>query len=107
MMKKYYFALFIVLGLTLNCLMGCSDDTQDYINYSDSSLPAPAQVLNPASTSIPGGAYITYQIPKDKNLRYVKAVYETQPGKQYEVKSSIYSDTIKVEGYGDTEPHDV
>lgn len=105
-MKRYHLFL-IALCWSIGIFYSCSENTQAFLDYTDPNLPAPAQVVNPTIKAIPGGAYITYQIPKDPNLRYVKAVYETQPGKQYEVKSSVYSDTLKVEGFGDTQPHEV
>ncbi|WP_418894317.1 DUF5000 domain-containing lipoprotein [Limibacterium fermenti] len=104
-MKKYYFYLLILSCVVF--LFSCQYNDNIYIDYADPNLPAPAQVTDPVITAIAGGAYITYKIPQDKNLRYVKAVYETQPGKSYEVKSSIFSDTLKIEGYGDTQTRDV
>ncbi|HBK32134.1 MAG TPA: hypothetical protein DDZ78_11035, partial [Porphyromonadaceae bacterium] len=104
-MKKYYFYLLILSCVVF--LFSCQYNDNIYIDYADPNLPAPAQVTDPVITAIAGGAYITYKIPQDKNLRYVKAVYETQPGKSYEVKSSIFSDTLKIEGYGDTQTRDI
>lgn len=56
---------------------GCTRETNAYI---DSKAPAPEQVSDVKITSTPGGAIITYKIPKDPNLLYVKAEYEIQPG---------------------------
>lgn len=95
------------MSVILLSLYSCKEDADTFTNYTDKNLPAPAQVLNPKVDPISGGAYITYEIPKDKNLRYVKAVYETQLGNRYEVKSSIYSDTLKIEGFGNTNTYDV
>ncbi len=46
--------------------------------------------------------FATYDLPKDPNLSYIKAVYEAQPGVFNETKSSYYTDTLALAGYGDT-----
>jgi len=73
----------------------------------DEDSPVPEQVSNIQTLSTPGGAIITYTLPLDPNLFYVKAVYETQLGVVRETKSSFHTDTIIVEGYGDTMEHEV
>lgn len=84
---------------------GCKEEGNIY--YMDSSAPAPEQVSDLNVTSTPGGAFITYKIPNDKNLSYVKAVYEIQPGVFREAKSSYYKDTLTLVGFGDTLDHEV
>ncbi len=103
-MKRSRLILFSVLSMLI--IMSCNR-RDNFTNYTDPNLPAPAQVTNPRVTPLPGGAYILYTLPKDTNLRYVKAVYETTPGQAWEVKSSVYSDTLKIEGFGDTNPRDI
>jgi hypothetical protein len=76
-------------------------------NYLDDNAPAPQQVSEIQVSSTPGGAMITYKLPKDKNLSYVKAVYEIQPGVFREAKASFYSDTLGLVGFGDTLRHKV
>ncbi|MBZ4190525.1 DUF5000 domain-containing lipoprotein [Niabella beijingensis] len=94
------------LVITLLVVLGCKRQ-DNYINYTDATLPAPAQVYDLRVTSVAGGAYIVYKVPGDSNLRYVKAVYETAPGTKWEVKASYFNDTLKVEGFGDTSIHEV
>ncbi|WP_300603941.1 DUF4959 domain-containing protein [Niabella sp.] len=103
MERKYRLWL---LGLLSLLMLNCNRK-ENYLNYTDANLPAPAQVQDARVIPRSGGAYIVYKIPKDPNLRYVKAVYETAPGSKWEVKSSYYTDTLKIEGFGDTEEYDV
>ena len=52
-------------------------------------------------------AIITYTLPQDEDLLYVKAVYSLKEGVMSESRSSVYSDTLKVEGFGDTREREV
>jgi hypothetical protein len=54
-----------------------------------------------------GRATLTYSLPGDKDLFYVKAVYETAPGKAREVIASSYSNTLTIDGFKDTLAHEV
>lgn len=71
------------------------------IQPSHSGKPDP--VSNVTYTSLPGGASLRYTIPDCEDLLYIKAVY-TRNGEECESRASIYSDTLLVEGFGDTEP---
>lgn len=70
----------------------------------DSTPPGP--VSNVVVKNIPGGAILSYTLPDDEDLLYVKALYNLKGGVA-EAKSSLYNDTIKVLGFGDTEPREV
>lgn len=101
MKKQIYFFL---VCLTIICY-GCKrEDRNDHI---DSTAPAPAKITNVRIEANAGGANLIYDIPKDPNLSYVKAVYEIQPGVFREAKSSYYKDTLALVGYGDTLSHEV
>lgn len=63
---------------------------------------APGSVTNVEVETIPGGAYITYQLPDDSDLLYVKGSYELRKGVMAEQRSSLYNDTLKIVGFGDT-----
>lgn len=67
---------------------------------------APGAVSNVEVKNIPGGAILSYTLPDDEDLLYVKALYNLKDG-MAEAKSSLYNDTIKVLGFGDTEPCEV
>lgn len=101
-MKNIYFLLVILTGyLWLSCAK------EKRADYTDANAPAPAQITNVKVNPISGGAILTYKIPSDPNLLYVKAVYEIQPGIFREAKSSIYTDTLDLVGFGDTLLHEV
>jgi hypothetical protein len=53
-----------------------------------------------------GGAKLTYTLPDDEDLLYVKAVY-LRNGEVCESRTSLYKDTLKVEGFGDIQPREV
>lgn len=101
-MKKIYF-----IGILLIAFFeyGCSK--QERLDFVDSSAPAPAQISNVKVDPTPGGGVLTYKLPADANLAYVKAVYEIQPGVFREAKSSKYTDTLRLVGFGDTLKHAV
>lgn len=86
-------------------LLGCNEEGRvDHIDYS---APAPVQVSQVTIRNTNGGAVLKYKVPADKNLMYVKAVYDIQPGMERQTKSSAFGDSIILEGFGDTKPHDV
>jgi hypothetical protein len=101
-MKKLYFITSILIA---SLLYGCAKEDRD--DHIDPNAPAPAQISNVTVKQLPGGAKLSYKIPKDVNLAYVKAVYEIQPGVFREAKSSMYADTLALVGFGDTNDHSV
>ncbi|MDR2774853.1 MAG: DUF4959 domain-containing protein [Tannerella sp.] len=96
-MKKI---VFIMIAVLICIMSGCREDGR--IDHIDDSMPAPTPITVEKVTSIPGGAVIKYKIPKDKNLLGVKVVY-TRNGEICESKASKYTDTLVVEGFGNTE----
>ena len=67
--------------------------------YATDNVP-PGQVSNVEHENVPGGAIITYSLPSDKDLLYVKVIYRMSDGTQTEQKSSKYTTKIVVEGLG-------
>jgi hypothetical protein len=84
-------------------ISGCKEEGR--LDHIDGSAPAPDPVTVEKITDIPGGAIIKYKVPDDKNLLGVKVVY-TRNGEICESKASKYTDTLVVEGFGDTEPQE-
>jgi hypothetical protein len=62
-------------------------------------------VSNVKVVNLNGKAALTYTLPGDEDLSYVKAEYETSAGHPREVKASYYVNTMTVDGFGDTLPH--
>jgi hypothetical protein len=69
------------------------------------SVP-PEAVSGVVVENIAGGAKLTYNLPDDEDLLYVKAVY-SRNGEICESRTSLYKDTLKVEGFGDMQSHEV
>lgn len=82
----------------------CGKETHDPVNEPGN---APGQVTNVQVENQNGTARISYSLPDNKDVLYVKAVYEQRPGKFREVKSSFYNNFLVVDGFGDTLKHTV
>ncbi|MDR2037728.1 MAG: DUF4959 domain-containing protein [Bacteroidales bacterium] len=94
--------VYLILLITILAYTGYSCKEEGHHSYPGDDDSVPGQVDNINAVSTPGGAIITYKLPKDKSLSYVKAVYEIQPGVIREAKSSFYKDTLLLVGFGDT-----
>jgi len=92
-------ALFILTSFVL-CMMGCKEE--EPIGQDPVDGVAPGEITHPEVKNVPGGAVIYYQPPHDEDLLYVKATYTLKEGVVSEVRSSLYSDSVFVEGFGDT-----
>ncbi|MBS0029882.1 DUF5000 domain-containing lipoprotein [Chitinophaga sp. 22321] len=99
-MKKLLYIIAVILITT-----ACKKEGR--IDYTDGNTPAPAPISEVKVMANPGGALLTYKIPADPNLSYVKAVYEIREGVFREAKASYYTDTIRLVGFGDTLVHNV
>src|SRR5690606_4782433 len=92
------FAVLVAFG-------GCKEqEGMAPINQND---PKPAKVTNVEVENLPGGARISYTLPKSDNILYIKAVYEIREGVEQEVKSSYYNRGLIIEGFPDTQEYDV
>lgn len=96
-MKKLIF-LFAIAGV-LAFLSGCEEEVKEPL-FKDSISPGP--VTSPEVMNLPGAAVISYTLPNDEDLLYVKAEYTLASGEKVEAKSSNFLSSIKVEGFGDT-----
>ncbi len=82
--------------LTVITILAVACNKQNF----DTTPPGKLNVLNVIPTH--GGAKIAYSLPPDNDVLYVKAVYKTSKGAEIFKASSIYIDTIEVEGFNDT-----
>lgn len=96
-MKKIIF-LFTIAGI-LAFISGCEEDVKEPL-FRDSVPPGP--VSSPEVMNLPGGAFISYTLPTDEDLLYVKAEYTLASGEKVEAKSSNFQSSLQVEGFGDT-----
>lgn len=101
-MKKI---LFICgLGLALLVIHACK---QERLGPSGRDGQAPGTVSNIKVVNLNGAATISYSLPSDADLLYVKAEYKTKTGLVRETKVSRYNSSLTVEGFGDTSAYDV
>lgn len=96
--------LYIIFPLLINAFLIISCDEDERRPLIQDSSP-PNVVSNVEVENISGGANLTYTLPDDEDVLYVEAQYELGNGQTASVKSSIYNNTIKVEGFGDTTEH--
>jgi hypothetical protein len=89
-----------LLAITIT---GCKQETLNKPTITNNN--APGVVTNVQVQNEHGKASLTYTLPGDNDLFYVKAVYETSPGKTREVIASRYTNTLTVDGFGDTLAH--
>jgi hypothetical protein len=99
---KNKFILLFVLSLAF---FACEEDYEHNPITLEETPPGP--ITNLIYTPINGGFDITYDLPSDKDLLYVKAVYKNTKGEIAEVKASTYDNKLQILGYGDTEEKEV
>ena len=100
-MKNYIFLLILFIGfLEFSCKL-------EPIGQIPLDNVASGPVSKVLVKNIAGGAILTYTLPDDKDLLYVKVVYLLKDGVPAEVRASAYTDTLKIEGFGDTLTHQV
>lgn len=103
---KAVLKLFVLLIIAVSIIVACNKKLESHQPVSDDGT-VPPQVTNATVVNGNGNAAITYAVPKDSTLSYVKAVYTISTGKQYEAKASRYNNTLLVEGFADTLEHEV
>ena len=90
--------------MLLTLWSGCIKSTVEPIE-NDGSAPGP--LTDVTWKAIPGGAEISYELPKDNDLLYARASFTTKSGIRREFKASIYTNTLRIEGIGDTDTYNV
>lgn len=91
----------------LLCLaaFSCKDEELRKPLFSDGT--APAAITEPVVENLPGAARISYTLPTDPDLLYVKAVVEAQPGKIREAKASVYGNELLLECFAESKDYEV
>ena len=101
-MKKH---TLIIATLLLTGMWSCKKE--DVNGLKENSGAQPGMVSNIAVKNENGAATITYSLPNDEDLLYVKAVYTLANGSKQEVKASYYTNQLRVAGFADTLKHTV
>jgi hypothetical protein len=94
----YRLVMFLVFAVAV--LSACQDE--EVVD----SVP-PGKVSNVQITSDHGGAVISYDLPDDDDLLYVKANYVNSNGDKLFKVCSFYDNEIEIDGYNDTLSHEV
>ena len=93
-MKKNMF--FLIMAVLSICFFTACKKNGDLKAWT----PGPIEGYN--VTPINGGAIITYNIPKDPDILYIMAEY-TRNGKVFTEKSSVYKNSLTIEGFNTTD----
>ena len=103
-MKPYKFLL-LLTGALIMLLGACKKETHTPINTTGEK---PDVLKNVVITNLAGSAKISYSLPNNKDILYVKAVYKIKAGQEpREIRSSYYNNFLVVDGFGDTATHDI
>lgn len=103
MLKPIFFASLLLFGSII--YSGCVKDSLNKPIVTNTTPPG--IVSNVSVENQNGRAVLTYSLPSDGDLLYVKAVYETSPGVKQEAIASRYTNTMVVDGFGDTLSHQI
>jgi len=94
------YILKFILAATLLLFLACEEYEHGPISKDGTN---PSVIENLVLTPIHGGFDISYDLPNDNDLLYVKAVYTNSQGEEAEVKTSVFNNKIQILGFGDTE----
>ena len=101
-MKNLINLFLVYIGLTF--ISSCKEEFPSSLKTDGNP---PGQISDILIQNLNGGSLIRYKLPSDEDLLYVKAEYEYPKGTKREVRSSLYVDSLKIEGIGSTQPLDI
>jgi hypothetical protein len=104
-MKPTRYKFLLPALVLLTGLWSCKK--RDVIGPLDHNDTPPGAVTNGKVENFKGEARITYTLPGDKDLLYVKAEYQIRPGVTRQVKASFYTNTLLVDGFKDSSATEV
>lgn len=93
-MKKIIFILISVL------VMGLISCKEDFVGQYAVETTPPDSVSNVTFEALPGAVKLTYKLPTDKDLLYVKAIYTLDNGTKTEAAASAFTNQLLIEGFG-------
>lgn len=95
----------IIVVISVFCIFsGCQKEIIGPLGKNDTP---PGPVSNVKVKNQSGQATLTYSLPTDEDIAYVKAEYTLLSGAKREVRASFYTSQMVVDGFGDTEVHKV
>jgi hypothetical protein len=97
----------IIYTMLAGMLMLLSACKQEVLGPVEKDSTVPGQVSNVTVENLHGAAKISYKLPDDGDLLYVKALYTTKQGEVRETKVSRFNSSLTVVGFGDTDTYQV
>jgi len=94
----------LILGIMMLCniaLLTTSCEEENMLNPLESSSTPPGQVTNVQVLNKKGLSVLTYSLPNDKDLSYVKAEYILPNGSTRSVIASYYTNQLIVDGFSE------
>ncbi len=101
-MKIKFFIPLLFAGIFL--IISCSEENERIPMTSDTTIPE--VVSNIRMEPLPGAVKLTYDIPDDQDLSYIKAECMIN-GVLREVKSSTYQNSLTINGFADNSVYSV
>lgn len=99
-MKFIYYSSVLITVAIIFLFNSCN-------NALDVEKTPPGQLTNIVFTPQYGGGYFTYTVPNDEDYLYARAEYVIDTGKKISKTSSVYSDTLFIEGFGQEKDYEV
>lgn len=104
-MKSYILmTLHLIILMTM---IGCKEENNIHPFGSDVEPGSPGMVADVEVKNIAGGAIISYQLPDNSDIMYVKARYLVGKNRKMESRASVYCNQLTVAGFGDMNKHEV
>lgn len=95
-MKRYIYFLTCLLLMITGCKEG-SVITQFPVDHTP-----PPKVTDVVVQNLEGKVKITYQLPNETDVLYVKAVYVNTVGETLEERASVFKNNLEIKGFGRT-----
>lgn len=100
---KFLIALFCTA-----VIVSCDEDKIDPLVADDGVAPGPVVVDAGSVENFSGGSKITYNLPDDEDVLYVVGEYQrTGSGEMVSVKSSVFNNSLTVQGFADESEYKV
>ena len=99
-MKKIFFT---IMALLIVSITSCDEEK---IGQTPTDNIPPQPISNVSVESLPGGAKISYELPQETDISYVKGEYLFQ-GERRITRASVYNNYMIIEGLGNTNPVDI
>lgn len=106
MMKKQlrkYFVLILMVISFCEAFIACKRESSVAKPFGKQTGNVACSVTLASHTAISGGAKIVYRTFNDQDLMYIKVKYRLDSGKDTLIKASKYTDTLSINGFGNTD----